>query len=239
MTEVLDYAIIMGYDAEEDWWGANTWGHATDPYYRLKQGLREYIDCLNIAPEKFTLALPWYSWKIKCEDAQPARERKPKGREDQCQTARFSTRSHSRYSAQIEYLLDYENRVDSFGNSMTEEAKNGEVFYSDVEGSFYFHWKDPAEQTIWELWMNAIPGNFTLLEKRYQLVVDSGVAGLGLWTSSRLNYASENPIIQEYNAEMWRLYTKYSAMIEPKETNQFDDDYWLVSLCRKFRDRTP
>ena len=246
--DVLDYMIIMGYDAEEDWWGANTWGHSTGAYYRIKQGLKEYIECLNVEPRKLTLALPWYNWAWECDAPadQPDQSKRPKGRSNQCQHARFNDNNHHiDFKDSLDYFYDYENRVDSVGNSMAEEAKNGHYYFSSVENSYFFHWKDPEGESgpdsgsIWEIWLDALPGNLTAAEDKYKLMADNGLAGLGLWTATNLPYDSKNSDLQKYNQEMWDLYDDYNSKVDVKNESQFDYDYWNVALCRKYHDRTP
>merc|ERR1739848_897441 len=100
---------------------------------------------------------------------------------------------------------DFEHRVDSFGNSMVDEAKTGHVFYSTVEDSFYFHWRENESSSIWEIWMDAIPGNYTQLENGYSLMADNGLAGLGLWTAQKLKYETTDERILEYNDNMWPM----------------------------------
>ena len=242
LADAVDYMIIMGYDAEEDWWGGNVFKHTTDPYYRIHQGLREYIDCLEIPPYKLTLGLPWYSFNAKCNKNQPEKGTHHPDREYQCLRKRFSKEDEKlEYMNMLPKFLDFENRVDTWGNSMAENAANN-YFYSKVEDSFFFHWKDPESSKlrpdIYEYWMDAVPGNYTPYERRLQLAVDSGVSGLGLWRTDALDHEAESDAEQEYNAQMWKLYSEYSAKMKPSYTSNFNqDDEYLIGLCRKYRDR--
>lgn len=203
LSEVVDYMIIMMYDAEEDWWNGNHYGHSTDPYYRAYQGLREYIDCLDIPPHKFIYGVPWYSHEVKCkiEDDGLTPETREPDRKYQCSREEFYD-FNGDYDEQVSFgtayekFLDYKHRRDSMGNDLSEGAENVDsLFYSDVEEAYFFHYEktgeeDPNFNGLWEYWTNAIPGNYTALEMRYQLAVDAGVSGLGLWHVRKLPYSA-------------------------------------------------
>merc|ERR1712038_1769365 len=164
LAKVVDYMIIMGYDAEEDWWGVNHYGHSTTPYYRLYQGLREYIDCLEIPPYKLSLAVPWYSFKVDCITRQEEPEERSKDRMYQCtrRSLQEDGAIKTDYKYQIASFMDFENRVDAQGNDMSQNAFFN-FHYSDVEDSFYFHTKVPDKRPtdVKEHWVTALPGNGT------------------------------------------------------------------------------
>ena len=233
IVKVVDFAVIMAYDAEEDWWGGNTWGHSTDPYYRIKQGLLEYVHCLEISPSKISIAFPWYNWKNTCADLQPYEKDKHEDRKNQCQLDMFGERSHIDYSESVEYYFDYKNRVDSHGTS------SNKTFYSKVEDSFFFHWREPKSGEVFEIWMDAVPGDFSPLERRFKLMSDYGFAGLGIFSAKRLSYQNKNEEINYFTKGLWSLLTEYNAKADPKSSSQFKDDPFLTNLCRKFRDRSP
>jgi len=239
IAEVVDFMVIMGYDAEEDWWGANHYGHATDPYYRIYQGIRQFIDCLEIPPYKITLAVPWYSWTIECLTRQDPPEMKSKDRQFQCSRRSFqSGDSHTDWKTQLGYFFDYENRVDYQGNDMSENAENN-YLYSDVEDSFYFHTKVPGSRPvqILEHWMTAVPGNYTPYENRLKLAVDAGLSGLGLWSVKKLNYENpRNDLENEFNMKMWELFGKYSWMIRGLDENPFAEESYINNMCRPLLD---
>lgn len=240
IAQVIDYLIIMGYDAEEDWWGGNSWGHSTDAFYRIKQGLREYVDCLRLPPNKMVLAFPWYGWSSQCDNKQPTQEQKPRDRQYQCQLQMFRNREHIHFGPALQKYFDYENRVDSQGQSLSQ---NYTAFYNDVENSYNFFWKDPNDplgRKIYEIFIDAIPENYSQLHYRYQeLVANSGVAGIGLFNSDHLDYASGDARVQEFNQQVWSIFNEYGGKISPAEKSIFPDDYWMKQVCRKFRDRTP
>ena len=62
--------------------------------------------------------------------------------------------------------MDFENRVDSQGNDLSENADKN-YYYSSVEDSFYFHTKKPDTRPleITEHWVDAVPGNYNELLK--------------------------------------------------------------------------
>ena len=240
MVNIIDYFVIMGYDAEEDWWSLNHYGHSTDPFYRLYKGLREYIDCLELPPYKFILALPWYNWKIKClKNQEPTDGNRPKDRKYQC-----SKRSLNEYDDKLNYkttvraFQDVKNRVDAQGNDISKDAPNN-YYWSEVEDSFYFHVKDPNHpRDIYEYWINAVPGNFTPWVRKLQLAVDSGMSGLGLWATHHLDYENyQSQEEKEFNDEMWKTFREYSSKLKPLVDSPFKNDEYMESWCRRYWDR--
>ena len=259
ISEVIDYLIIMGYDAEEDWWGRNSYGHATDPYYRLFQGLREYMDCLEIPPYKLILASPWYSWKMACKpaDEQEPVEKRPPGREFQCNRYPLpkdrvnKDAKHTDFKLILEAFYDFEHRCDAYGNKI-DDPKNF-YHYSEIEDSYYFHvlnivrndtTDEIIDETIVEYWTTALLNDYKPYQNRLQLVIDSGVSGSGLWRPDSLKYDDEldgtNPemdeIHRQFNKDMWKIYTEMAENFTPLQYNPYPWDEYLTSLCRKYID---
>ena len=265
ISEVIDYLIIMGYDAEEDWWGRNSYGHATDPYYRMYQGLREYMDCLQIPPHKLILASPWYSWQMACKpaDEQEPMSKRPPGREFQCnryplpKDREDKDAKHMDFKFIIDNFYDFENRCDAYGNKIIDHYPDQDpanfYHYSEIEDSYYFHslkvtknetTDEIIDKTIVEYWTTALLNNYQPYKNRLQLVIDSGISGSGLWRPDSIRYEDlldgTNPelddIHRQFSADMWEVYTSMAEDYKPQIYNPYPWEEYLTSLCRKYID---
>ncbi|RLN20943.1 hypothetical protein BBO99_00002561 [Phytophthora kernoviae] len=170
LAGAVDFLFVMSYDMRSQVYDACVAG-ANSPLALVKQGLQEFLLGYGIASEKLVLGVPWYGYNYSCQ----------------------STGSVDDVSCQI-------HPVPFFG-APCSDAAGGQIDYSEIRRlvkrhGLVEHW-DPMSESpfVWyspegpprsQIWFD----NPQSLQKKYQLVREFDLRGVGMWNADSLDYST-------------------------------------------------
>ncbi|RLN58819.1 hypothetical protein BBJ29_004199 [Phytophthora kernoviae] len=170
LAGAVDFLFVMSYDMRSQVYDACVAG-ANSPLALVKQGLQEFLLGYGIASEKLVLGVPWYGYNYSCQ----------------------STGSVDDVSCQI-------HPVPFFG-APCSDAAGGQIDYSEIRRLVKRHglveYWDPMSESpfVWyspegpprsQIWFD----NPQSLQKKYQLVREFDLRGVGMWNADSLDYST-------------------------------------------------
>ena len=183
ISNYSDYLIAMNYDATVDILFAS----ANSPINLIKEGYTQYIEELNISPNKFVMAIPWYGYNYTC-----SRFYNHTG-DNLCIIADAS-QSQVDLSAIIK-LFD-----ENIGGLKWDDKSKSPYFVIKISGLYH------------EIWFD----NIKSLEIKFDLALSFGLKGLGMWRADALDYNSKNMNVSKFNSALWNSINYYVSLMKNK-----------------------
>ena len=161
--------------------------NSNSPLLLIADAYDQYINGLHIPAQHFVMAVPWYGYDYTCSHFYNA------SGGDVCVI--LGAASGQKTYAEINAL--YSNNLD--GLKWLPQAKT--PYFTLKEDNVYHQIQFDNVQS---------------LTYKYELAVQLGLNGFGMWQASCLDYTSTDPKIQNQTAAMWNTLTEYVQKLKLK-----------------------